>query len=142
MQLPLNAKPEPYESLIDSAVTWHEQGHYKEAVIIAQTALELFTEKMLGQLYQARQIEYLKPQFENLLINYNLANTKVSGLYMALSGDLIRQAPFWSALQDHAELRNKLVHDGQDATKEQSHRSLQAVTAAINHVQVKFTELN
>jgi hypothetical protein len=134
MSLPLNAKPEPYQSLIDSAETWHEQGHYKEAVIIAQTALELFTEKTLGELYHSRRIEYLKPVFEDLLINYNLANTKVSGVYVALSGDPIRQAPFWAALQDHAELRNKLVHDGQDATKEQSRRSLEAVKAAISHV--------
>jgi hypothetical protein len=38
---------EPYAALIESAETWHADGHYKEAVIIAQSALELFTEKFL-----------------------------------------------------------------------------------------------
>lgn len=134
MSLPLAYTHEPYQSLIDSAYTWHEQGHYKEAVIIAQTAIELFTEKILGHLYEVRQVEFLKPEFENLLINYNMANNKVSGLYMALSNDPIRQAPFWAALQDHAELRNKLVHEGQDATLEQSAASLKAISELIKHV--------
>lgn len=125
---------EPYQTLLDSAETWHNQGHYKEAVIIAQTGLELFTEKMLGYLYRARGVEYLKPQFENLLINYNIGNTKVSGLYIALSNDPIRQESFWAPLIEHVELRNKLVHDGEDATEVQARSSLNAVKALIDHV--------
>jgi hypothetical protein len=125
---------EPYQNLLDAAIAAHEAGQYKEAVIIAQTALELFTEKILGHLYQARHIEYLKPEFEHLLINYNIANGKVSGLYMALSEDKITQAPFWSALTAHIELRNDLVHEGKDATEAQSHQSLEAAAALIAHV--------
>jgi hypothetical protein len=135
MSLPLvTPSHEPYQSLIDSAETWHQQSHYKEAVILAQIALELFTEKTLGHLYHARHVEYLKPEFEHLLTNYNLANNKVSGLYIALSGDEIKQAPFWAPLTDHAELRNKLVHEGQNATTTQSRSSLDAVKALIAHV--------
>ncbi len=135
MSLPLPfTKPEPYQSLLDSADTWCQQGHYKEAVILVQIALELFTEKVLGHLYQVRNISYLKPQFEHLLVNYNLGNSKVSGLYMALSGDKITQAPFWSRLTEHVELRNRLVHDGQDATESQSRASLTAIQALIVHI--------
>lgn len=135
MTLPLiSPEHEPHQSLFDSAETWHEQGHYKESVILVQIALELFTEKVLGHLYQNRHISYLKPQFEHLLINYNLANSKVSGLYSALSGDEITQAPFWSKLTEHAELRNRLVHDGEDANQVQSRASLDAIRAAIKHV--------
>lgn len=125
---------EPYQSLLISAESWHAQGQYKEAVILAQTGLELFTEKVLGRLYAGRQIEYLKPVFESLLINYNLGNSKVSGVYVALSGDEIKQQPFWQALASHVELRNRLVHDGEDATEEQSRRSLDAVIAAVAHI--------
>jgi hypothetical protein len=136
MTLPLLSNAhEPYAALIESADTWHEQGHYKEAVILAQIALELFTEKVLGHLYHTRHIEYLKPDFEHLLINYNLGNGKVSSLYMTLSGDHINQEPFWKNLTDHVELRNRLVHDGEDATQEQSAASLKAVKALIAHVQ-------
>src|SRR5262245_61110698 len=121
--MPLPSVPhstEPYAALMEAAQTWHQEGHYKEAVIIAQSALELFTEKILGHLYVSRHIEYLKPQFEHLLINYNIGNSKVSGLYMALSGDRITQESFWSALTAHVELRNRLVHDGQNATESEA----------------------
>jgi hypothetical protein len=123
-----------YQNLLSAATSAHDQGQYKEAVILAQTALEIFTEKTLSHLYRARQIEYLKPTFEHLLINYNLGNAKVSGLYMALSNDQITQAPFWSDLSAHIELRNDLVHEGHDATGEQSRRSLDTITALIAHV--------
>lgn len=125
---------EPYQSLLLSAESWHDQGQYKEAVILAQTGLELFTEKILGHLYQTRGIEYLRPVFESLLINYNLGNGKVSGLYIVLSGDEIKQQPFWQALTDHVELRNRLVHDGEDATEDQSRRSLDAVGEVVAHI--------
>src|SRR5476649_925307 len=90
-----------YRNLLGEATAAHEQNQYKEAVILAQTSLELFTEKVLGHLYVVRDIVYLKAQFEHLLINYNIVNAKVSGLYIALSGDQIKQEPFWSALVAH-----------------------------------------
>jgi hypothetical protein len=86
---------DPYRNLLASAEAAHEQRQYKEAVILAQTALELFTEKIPGHLYTTRSVGYLKPVFENLLINYYIVNAKVSRLYIALSGDEIRQEPFW-----------------------------------------------
>ncbi len=136
--MPLNLtfnSHEPYENLLDAAVAAHEASQYKEAVILAQTALELFTEKTLRHLYRARHIEYLKSALEHLLTNYNIGNTKVSRLYMALSEDQITQAPFWSALVAHVELRNDLVHEGKDATIAQSRQSLDAVIALISHIQ-------
>ena len=131
---------EPYLNLLDAAKVAHEQNQHKESVILAQTSLELFTEKVLGRLYTVRNIEYLKPEFEHLLINYNLVNSKVSGLYIALSGDEIKQESFWADLVDHTELRNALVHEGKDATIDQSSRSLAAVNALIAHV-IKFNNI-
>lgn len=125
---------EPYKNFLASAEAAHNAGQYKEAVILAQTALELFTEKVLGHLYTVRDIEYLKPQFEHLLINYNIGNSKVSGLYMALSEDKLTATPFWSRLAAHVQLRNDLVHEGKDASLEQSRHSLDAVTSLIDHV--------
>lgn len=130
----LESTHEPYQSLLLSADRAHHDGDYKVAVILAQTAVEVFTEKVLGQLYRRRGIAYLKPEFENLLINYNLGNSKVSGLYMALSQDAINQQPFWKNFTDHVQLRNDLVHDGADATSEQAAASLAVVRQIINHI--------
>ena len=125
---------EPYQSLLASAHSAYDEGDYKVAVILAQTAVEVFTEKTLGQLYHRRDIAYLKPEFENLLINYNLGNAKVSGLYMALADDNINQQSFWKAFTDHVGLRNDLVHDGADATADQAAVSLKVVGQIIGHI--------
>ncbi|QQR52473.1 hypothetical protein IPG36_08110 [bacterium] len=135
---PHNRASEPYQSLLDSAARALADGDYKVAVILSQTAIEVYTEKILGQLYRQRGIAYLKPEFENLLINYNLGNTKVSGLYMALSGDDINQQPFWKDFTDHVRLRNDLVHDGADASVEQATASLAVVNQVIAHIAATF----
>jgi hypothetical protein len=132
--LPVLNSDEPYKNLLTAAAAAHDQGQYKEAVILSQTAVELFTEKVLGQLYIARDVEFLKGSFEHLLINYNIGNDKVSRVYIALSGDSIKQAPFWSRFVAHTELRNALVHDGKDATIMQSRASLDSIAALIEHV--------
>jgi hypothetical protein len=132
--LPILKSDEPYQNLLDAAEAAHGQGQYKEAVILAQTAVELFTEKALGQLYVARHVEFLKDPFEHLLINYNIGNTKVSRLYVALSEDNIHTAPFWSNFVAHTELRNALVHEGKDASVTQSRASLDAVSALMEHI--------
>lgn len=134
MNQPLFSSVEPYENLLNAAETAFAEGQAKESVILAQTAVELFTEKILGELYVRRHIEYLKAPFENLLINYNIGNTKVSRLYVALAEDDIKQANFWAAFIAHTELRNALVHDGVEATPEQARASLEAVSALISHV--------
>lgn len=137
-QLPDFTSSEPYQNLLAAAESPHEQGQSKEAVILAQTAIELFTEKTLGELYSVRDINYLKAEFEHLLINYNIGNAKVSGLYVALAEDDIKQAPFWSDFIAHTELRNDLVHEGKDATEKQSRESLDAVAALIEHVSARM----
>lgn len=125
---------EPYAVLLESAEAASAADDHKVAVILAQTAVELFTAKVLAHLYRSHNIEYLKGPFEHLLINYNIGNSKVSELYMALAGDPINQQPFWSQFTDHVQLRNNLVHDGADATAEQAQASLAAVSALINHI--------
>lgn len=124
----------PYDKLMASADKALEDGDYKLAIILAQTALELFTEAVLATLYRRRHIEYLKPEFERLLINYNLANAKVSSLYMALSGDPIMHQSFWSGVQSHIELRNDIVHEGREASQVDAQRSLHAIHQLMDHI--------
>lgn len=138
MNQPLFSSAEPYENLLNAAETAFAEGQAKESVILAQTAVELFTEKVLGELYVRRGVEYLKAPFENLLINYNIGNNKVSKLYIALAEDDIKQTDFWAPFVAHTELRNALVHDGVEATLEQARASLEAVTALISHVQLQL----
>jgi hypothetical protein len=124
-----------YRGVLDSARQRHEQGHYNEAIILLQTGVELFTEQTFDQLCHKRQIEYLQPQLERLLFNnYNLGHDKVVSLYEALSEDKLRQAPFWTDFKRHVELRNDIVHQGREATQDESQASIRAVEQLIDHI--------
>jgi len=49
-------QPPLHEDLLDSARRFIEQKHYAVAVVLAQTACEVFTEQVRNQLIQTRQL--------------------------------------------------------------------------------------
>ncbi len=122
--------------LLDSARARLQDGHTNEAIVIAQTAAELFAEETFNLLYERRGIADLKRVIGRLLYeNYNLAHDRVASLYEGLSGDQIKQRPFWSRYKDHNELRNDIVHDGRIATPEEAEASLGVVEELIAHLE-------
>jgi len=126
---------QPYLSLLESAQNRHDHGDYQEAVILAQTATEIFMEQVFDRLFARRDIEYLQLPVERLLYrNFSLGHDKVANLYEALSGDAIRRLPLWSAYKEHTELRNDVIHQGRAVDAGQSARSLESVRALIDHV--------
>jgi hypothetical protein len=129
------SKQEPYLSLLKAAHEQHDHGDYQEAIILAQTAVEIFIEQVFDCLFTKRGIEYLQAPVERLLYrNFSLGHDKVANLYEALSGDAIRQLPLWSQYKAHTELRNDVVHQGREVDAEQSQHSLDSVQALIDHV--------
>jgi hypothetical protein len=68
---------------------------------------------------------------------YNIAkrDKKLRRLYTTLTDDFeITQQSFWPDLCEHVKVRNKIVHDGIEATREQAEASYAAVDALMNHV--------
>lgn len=117
---------------MDSARSRLDDGHPNEAIVIAQTAAELYTEEVFDRLYERRGITDLKRVLGRLLYeNYNLGHDRVATLYEALSGDPIKHADFWSQYKAHNELRNDIVHDGRIATVEEAEASLHTVEALL-----------
>jgi hypothetical protein len=129
------SKQQPYISLLQAAQERHAQGDFQEAIILAQTATEIFIEQAFDRLFTKRGIEYLQLPVERLLYrNFSLGHDKVANLYEALSGDAIRQLPLWSQYKEHTELRNDVIHQGREVDATQSQRSLDSVRALIDHV--------
>lgn len=122
--------------LLLSARSLTSDGHFAAAVVAAQTASEVFMEGTLRELFQLRKIDNFWGEIGAFIPNYNIAaNKKLRRLYTALSGDDdIAQKPFWRKLVDHVELRNDIVHDGNDATEAQSEASYAAVDELMNHI--------
>ena len=78
-----------------------------------------------------RSLTDIEEALDDLLPNYNLGNEKVRKLYVALSGDKVHEAKFWSAFQEHVTRRNKVVHEGKEVTRDEAEASLMAATELI-----------
>jgi|GEM_PF-2623904 hypothetical protein len=126
---------QPYLTLLNAARQQYDAGDYQEVVVLAQTAIELFTEQVFDYLFAKKDIQYLQKPVERLLYrNFNLAHGKVAGLYEALSGDKIYNEPIWSQYKEHTELRNDIVHQGREINAAQATHSLKVVEDLICHI--------
>ena len=112
-------------------------GHPAAAAVAAQTASEVFLERTLAELFELRKIDFLWADVGDLIPSYNIAkpDKRLRHLYSTLSDDFeITEQSFWQGLCEHVKLRNKIVHDGTDATRQQAEASYAAVDALMNHV--------
>ena len=124
-----------YITLIIAAHDQYDTGDFQEAIVLAQTASELFAEQVFDYLFAKRDVQYLQGPVERLLYrNFSLAHSKVVGLYEALSDDRLTQQAIWSQYKEHTELRNDIVHQGREIDAAQAKRSLQIVEDLIKHI--------
>lgn len=127
--------PKSYIILLNAARGEITKNDFQQAVVLAQTASELFAEQVFDYLFKKRQIDYLQRPVERLLYrNFNFAHGKVVGLYEALANDRVTKTATWSNYKEHTELRNDVVHQGRDVTREQAERSLNIVENLIRHI--------
>ena len=123
--------------LLVSARSLLNGGYPAAAVVAAQTAAEVFVERTLAELFRLRGIDHLWSEIGEFITSYNIARRdgRLRQLYSTLANDPdIAQQPFWSDLTDHVKLRNKIVHDGIDATSQEARNSYAAVDALMNYV--------
>ena len=113
-----------FEALLHSANGLLKADNPSAAVLVAQTAIEVCTERLITRLLDKRGTSFLAEWIDDSLVNYNIASEKVRKLYEAVSTDkTIAQQPFWSLLQAHVQLRNDIAHQGRFATQTQGQAS-------------------
>jgi hypothetical protein len=107
------------------------------AVVIAQTAIEVCTERLVSKSLALRGAAFLQAWIDDRLLNYNLAREDVKALYKAVTEDTtITDQNFWTSgrLKAHVELRNAIAHRGKTATAEEANASLIVAEQIINHM--------
>jgi len=127
-----------YEALLNSADALSNRVHqHSAAVLVAQTAIEVCTQRLIGKLIQARGVAYLDKWMRKQMRNYNIVNSPVRELYEALSSDtqFVNQ-PFWTSnrLTDHVELRNRIAHRGHIATPAEAQASITVAREVISYL--------
>ena len=127
-----------HRPLLEAARRLIDDGHYAAAVVAAQTASEVFIERTFALFFEAHRADRLFADVAAFVRNFNLhpRNERLRHLYVTLSDDYeIVEQPFWSQLGAHVTRRNKIIHEGKDATREEADASYRAVDALIAHVE-------
>ena len=127
-----------YEALLHSADGLANRVHqHTVAVLVAQTAIEVCTDRLITKLLDQRGAKFLEKWIDDRLPNYNIGNEQVRKLYEAVSSDtqLVNQ-PFWTSnrLKDHVQLRNDVAHQGRVATPAEAQASLAVAREVISYL--------
>jgi hypothetical protein len=128
------------DALLGAARRLFDSGEYAAAVVAAQTASEVLMAGVLNEMGSGRIEQTLWDQVSEFVSSYNLwkKNTRLRGLYEALSGDAdLGHQPFWKdgSLTRHVQRRHAIVHRGALATRKEAEDSIAVVEALIAHVQ-------
>lgn len=130
-----------HRQLLKKTKQFADAGETDIAIIVAQTACEVCTERAFDVLFRKGGVEWLRDSIFHKSSNYNLVSSKAQKLYTALSGDKIQAAPFWNAYKEHVERRNKIVHRARGAGQEEANASIEAVTRLMEHLEQAVPEV-
>lgn len=124
-----------HEQLLSSAQQQFNDGDYRECIVLEHIAIEMVADQALVQwistINPSGLRSWLLKQIEN---NHNLGTTKASKLYEALSGDMISETDFWPVFLQGNQLRNTVMHEGIEVSKEQAEQVLANTKTMIGHL--------
>lgn len=122
------------DKLLITARDLIEKGEFSISVVVAHMACEISAERSISRAFKEKGIDILEQPVEALLPGYSLANDKVKDLYNAVTGSEIQKQPFWQQFKESATRRNKAVHAGEIATKEEAEDSFKAASSLIAYL--------
>ena len=113
------------------------QGAPGPAVVVAQSAVEVLVDGVIGQRLQARDVGgFLRAHIMGMIRTYTLNDDKTQALWLELTGDRINQlGPLWLRYRNHLNRRHEFVHRGADVSDTDAAESLEVVNAMIEHIE-------
>jgi hypothetical protein len=135
--LPVFGNQSPlHEDLLGSAhqvIQEQRPERYGVAVVLAHTALEVFTEQVRTQLIEKRQ---LSAELGEWIVKRTREVARRIDFYVALTNDQIKDdKPVWDPYATtHLNRRNEVVHKGRQVSKEDAEHSYRVVEGMINRM--------
>jgi hypothetical protein len=122
------------QTLLNTARDLMKQGLYNPAIVLANQASEIATERAIARALAVKKQQRPEEIAKTPLSGYNLANEQTRAIYTDLTGDDIRDQPFWRQFKEFVELRNQIVHNNRDASKSDAQAALDAASRVVSHL--------
>ena len=126
------------EILLEISEKLFNDGLFGISIVVAHMACEVATERAFNVAWEKQACQNIKKPVMELLSGYNLKNDKISDIYIALTGDMIKETPFWQDFAVSAKLRNDIIHQGKIANSQQAVKSINAAIALIKHLSSSY----
>jgi hypothetical protein len=132
-----------FQALLNSATHLLSIGQHGAAVLVAQTAIEVCTERIIATSLEKRGAGFLQEWIQSRTRPYTPgASEPTKALYQLLTGDDgIAQAPFWPRLTDHVKRRHAVGHRGQAVELNDAEDSVRVAGEAIEHLSAVADQL-
>ena len=104
------------------------------AVVLAHAAAELCTEATMIALLGAHVAGKLVEPLRGVFPTYDICSERLLDFYIALSGDSIQKALFWTKLKDSRKRRNLIVHKGKKCSPKDAGDSLKVIGQLVKHM--------
>jgi hypothetical protein len=104
------------------------------ATIVAHLACDVGIERSLSDSFARKGIQSLEETVADALNGYNLANDKVCNLYASLTGDDIREQPFWGAVVRSAKRRDDIIRKGLIVGRTDAEDTIKAASEFLAHL--------
>ena len=104
------------------------------ATIMSHLACEVAIERSLSDSFTRKGMQSLEVAVTDVLNGYNLANDKLWNLYTTLTGDEIREQPFWDGFLRSAKRRDNIIRKGLIVGRADAEESIKAATDFLAHL--------
>lgn len=102
--------------------------------ILSHLACEVAIERSLSDAFTAKGIQSLEETLVDVLNGYNLGNDKVWNVYSTLTGDPIREQPFWDSLIRSAKRRDSIIRKRLIVGRADAEESIKAASDFLAHL--------
>jgi hypothetical protein len=113
-----------------------DQEQFSIAVVVVHMACEVATEQKLSEAFTTKGLQYLTEIVMESLNGYNLSSERIRKIYVALTGDEVHNADFWSKFKESATRRNRIMHDGLIVDKAAAQESYKAADDLLVHFKI------
>ena len=102
--------------------------------ILSHLACEVAIERSLSDAFDRKGIRSLQEPVVDVLTGYDFADDKVLNLYTSLTGDEIRNRPFWGGFIRSAKRRDNVIRKGVIVGRTDAEDSVKAASALLAHL--------
>ena len=136
-------------SRVDPALLLHtahrlfDDHDLRPSVVMAQTAVEVATENLLGAAFEARGVDDLRDPILALFTSFSLKNKRLFALYQSLTRDDLKKSEpaLWKDFCAHIDRRNDIVHTGKRVSTEEAKASVDVAERMVEHLQDVLAKL-